>query len=64
MNQGARLLELNPEFYTAWNYRKRAVQHLWGLESDEEARKRIAKTELDLVCSLASPAFMLRNLEV
>jgi len=49
MNQNARLLELNPDFLTAWNYRKRAVQHLWELESDEEARKRIAQTELDLV---------------
>lgn len=49
LNQSARLLELNPDFLTAWNYRKRAVQHLWELESDEEARKRIAQTELDLV---------------
>lgn len=47
MNQNARLLELNPDFLTAWNYRKRAVQHLWELE--ESDRKRIAQTELDVV---------------
>lgn len=49
MNENARLLELNPEFYTAWNYRKRAVGHLLEREADEEARKRIAQTELDVV---------------
>jgi hypothetical protein len=47
--QNARLLELNPEFYTAWNFRKRAVQHLLLSETDEEAHKRIVKEELDLV---------------
>jgi geranylgeranyl transferase type-2 subunit alpha len=47
--QNAKLLELNPEFYTAWNFRKRAVQHLLSSETDEEARKRIIKEELDLV---------------
>jgi hypothetical protein len=47
--QNAKLLELNPEFYTAWNFRKRAVQHLLSSETDEEARKRISKEELDLV---------------
>ena len=58
MNRNARLLELNPDFLTAWNYRKRAVQHLWAVGSDEAARKRIAQTELDLVCCLVYPKFM------
>ncbi|KAG0561983.1 hypothetical protein KC19_9G108200 [Ceratodon purpureus] len=49
MNQNARLLELNPEFYTAWNYRKRAVEEILGRETDEEARKGIAQRELDVV---------------
>ena len=52
INQNARLLELNPDFYTAWNYRKPAVRHLLELEADEEGRKRIAQTELDLVLTL------------
>jgi geranylgeranyl transferase type-2 subunit alpha len=47
--QNAKLLELNPEFYTAWNFQKRAVQHLLLSETDEEAHKRIVKEELDLV---------------
>lgn len=49
MNLNSRLLDLNPEFYTAWNYRKRAVLHLLEIEHDEEARKRIVQTELDVV---------------
>jgi geranylgeranyl transferase type-2 subunit alpha len=55
LNQNARLLELNPEFYTAWNYRKRAVGQLLEREADEEARKRIAQTELDVVLPSSSP---------
>lgn len=33
----AKLLEANPEFYTAWNYRKLAVQHnLAAVQSSDE----------------------------
>lgn len=32
----AKLLEANPEFYTAWNYRKLAVQHNLAAASDED----------------------------
>lgn len=55
LDQNARLLELNPEFYSAWNYRKRAVRHLLNLESDEEVRKRIVQTELDVVLPSSLP---------
>ncbi|CAM6126525.1 unnamed protein product [Calypogeia fissa] len=49
LKQSAQLLELNPEFYTAWNYRKRAVQHLIGSEPDEDARKRFLEDEMRMV---------------
>lgn len=34
----AKLLEINPEYYTAWNYRKLAVEHrLTQSESDPDS---------------------------
>ena len=52
LQQNAQVLELNPEFSTAWNYRKRCVQYLLEQESEEGARKDIAQNELDLVCTI------------
>ncbi|BBN19938.1 geranylgeranyl transferase type-2 subunit alpha [Marchantia polymorpha subsp. ruderalis] len=49
LKQNAQLLELNPEVYTAWNYRKLAVRHLFESEIDEAARKLILDEELQLV---------------
>lgn len=47
LQQNARLLELNPEVYTAWNYRKLAVQHLLGKEQEDAAqRQSIVQEEL------------------
>lgn len=51
LQQNAQVLELNPEFNTAWNYRKRCVQNLLEQESEVDARKEIAQNELDLVCN-------------
>ncbi|XP_055833989.1 geranylgeranyl transferase type-2 subunit alpha 1 [Solanum dulcamara] len=48
----AKLLESNPEYYTAWNYRKLAVQHNLNLpevENNEESIKSILDEELRLV---------------
>ncbi|KAI5084290.1 hypothetical protein GOP47_0000459 [Adiantum capillus-veneris] len=44
--QNAKLLEANPEVYTAWNYRKLAVTHLLDSLQDEAARKSVLDNEL------------------
>ncbi|KAL2603197.1 hypothetical protein R1flu_007945 [Riccia fluitans] len=49
LKKNAQLLELNPEFYTGWNYRKLAVRHLIDAETDEAARKNLLDEELLLV---------------
>lgn len=49
LQQNARLLEMNPEVYTAWNYRKLAVQHLLESAPDDTERKFILEDELQLV---------------
>ncbi|KAL3678741.1 hypothetical protein R1sor_021697 [Riccia sorocarpa] len=49
LQKNAQLLELNPEFYTGWNYRKLAVRHLFDVETDETVRKTILDQELQLV---------------
>lgn len=52
LDVSAKLLESNPEYYTAWNYRKLAVQHNLNLpevENNEETVKSILDEELRLV---------------
>ncbi|XP_016483241.1 geranylgeranyl transferase type-2 subunit alpha 1-like [Nicotiana tabacum] len=52
LDVSAKLLESNPEYYTAWNYRKLAVQHNWNLpeaDNNEESIKSILDEELRLV---------------
>ena len=47
----AKLLEINPEYYTAWNYRKLSVEHrLSQSESDLASVKSILSEELKVVC--------------
>lgn len=49
----AKLLEANPEFYTAWNYRKLAVQsNLDAAQSTDSAGSvnSILDEELKVVC--------------
>lgn len=46
----AKLLEINPECYTAWNYRKLGVNHhLCKAESDPDSIKSIVNEELRVV---------------
>ncbi|KAJ8551114.1 hypothetical protein K7X08_000484 [Anisodus acutangulus] len=52
LHVSAKLLESNPEYYTAWNYRKLAVHHNLNLpevENNEESIKSILDEELRLV---------------
>ena len=46
-----KLLEINPEAYTAWNYRKLALQHNLKELSDPEAIKSSVDAELRVVCA-------------
>ena len=51
----AKLLEINPESYTAWNYRKLAVQHnIAESNSDPDSLKSILDVELRVVIVLNS----------
>lgn len=43
----AKLLELNPEYYTAWNYRKLAVGHYLRGEPDGKTDEQYIKSILD-----------------
>ncbi|PIA56206.1 hypothetical protein AQUCO_00700513v1 [Aquilegia coerulea] len=45
----SKLLELNPEIYTGWNYRKLAVEHNLQVETDPKSIKSIVDEELRLV---------------
>lgn len=47
LDLSAKLLEVNPECYTAWNYRKLAVQHL--LSNSDSDPHSIFQDELKLV---------------
>eukprot|EP00250_Pteridium_aquilinum_P015366 c22544_g1_i1 orf=223-2334(-) len=47
--QNAKLLETNPEVYTAWNYRKLAVTYLLESQHDESARKSLLDVELHVI---------------
>ena len=47
-----KLLEINPEAYTAWNYRKLAFQHNIKELSDPEAIRSAVDDELRVVSSL------------
>jgi len=47
LDVSAKLLEINPECYTAWNYRKLAVQHL--LSNSDSDPHSIFQDELKLV---------------
>lgn len=49
LSQNAKLLEANPEVYTAWNYRKLAVKHLLESQLDEVACKSVLDEELRVV---------------
>eukprot|EP00897_Mesotaenium_endlicherianum_P001083 jgi/Mesen1/10976/ME000096S10554 len=49
MRRCVRLLELNPDVYTAWNYRKLAVRHLAAQAADAAAKQVLVDTELRLV---------------
>ncbi|GBG75100.1 hypothetical protein CBR_g19613 [Chara braunii] len=50
MEKSARLLEINPEVYSAWNYRKLAVQHhMKKAGEDATLKASIAESELRLV---------------
>lgn len=46
-----KLLEINPEAYTAWNYRKLALQHNLKELSDPEVIKSTVDNELRVVSS-------------
>eukprot|EP00191_Tetraselmis_sp_GSL018_P001942 CAMPEP_0177614116 /NCGR_PEP_ID=MMETSP0419_2-20121207/22444_1 /TAXON_ID=582737 /ORGANISM="Tetraselmis sp., Strain GSL018" /LENGTH=328 /DNA_ID=CAMNT_0019111073 /DNA_START=27 /DNA_END=1008 /DNA_ORIENTATION=+ len=48
LSLAAKLLELNPEIYTVWNYRKEAIQCVLDGE-DKELAEQTAKAELALV---------------
>ncbi|PRQ21176.1 putative protein geranylgeranyltransferase type II [Rosa chinensis] len=49
LDVSAKLLEKNPECYTAWNYRKLAVQHnLLAVQSDSDSDSGAIKAILDL----------------
>lgn len=53
LETSAKLLEINPENYTAWNYRKLAVEHnVKESESDPDSIKSIFDEELRVVRSL------------
>lgn len=45
----AKLLEINPEMYTAWNYRKVAVNSLLGSLTEEKSVKPVLDEELRVV---------------
>lgn len=45
----AKLLEINPEIYTAWNYRKLAIKQLLESESDSAVIKQSLDEELRVV---------------
>lgn len=50
MDLSAKLLEINPELYTAWNYRKLAVEHnLSQCETDPDSFKSLLDEELSVV---------------
>ncbi|XP_030542651.1 geranylgeranyl transferase type-2 subunit alpha 1 isoform X2 [Rhodamnia argentea] len=50
LDTSAKLLEINPEYYTAWNYRKLAVEHnVKESESSPESVKSIFDEELKVV---------------
>jgi hypothetical protein len=53
-----KLLEINPEAYTAWNYRKLALQHYLKELSDPEAIKSVVNDELRVVSSDSSCLIM------
>jgi energy-coupling factor transporter transmembrane protein EcfT len=48
LDLSAKLLEINPECYTAWNYRKLAVQHNLS-QSDSDSVTSLFDQELKLV---------------
>jgi hypothetical protein len=45
----AKLLEINPEIYTAWNYRKLAIKQLLESEPDSAVIKQSLDEELRVV---------------
>ena len=51
LDVSAKLLQKNPECYTAWNYRKFAVQHnlLAAPDSDSGSVKAILDVELQVI---------------
>ncbi|KAK1323501.1 hypothetical protein QJS10_CPA02g00124 [Acorus calamus] len=57
-----KLLEVNPEIYTAWNYRKLAVQNRLGSVADPEAIKSVLDEELRVVKT--RDAFRFKDLDL
>ncbi|KAB1203928.1 Geranylgeranyl transferase type-2 subunit alpha [Morella rubra] len=54
----AKLLEINPEYYTAWNFRKLAVEHRMSQpDSDPDSVKSILNEELKVVESALKQNF-------
>ncbi|KAF6160625.1 hypothetical protein GIB67_019565 [Kingdonia uniflora] len=49
LESSSKLLETNPELYTAWNYRKLAVEHNLGIATDQDSIKSILDEELRVV---------------
>ncbi|CAN6449531.1 unnamed protein product [Victoria cruziana] len=49
LETSSKLLEINPEVYTAWNYRKIAVGRLLESETDSDKIKSILDEELRVV---------------
>ncbi|XP_074590385.1 geranylgeranyl transferase type-2 subunit alpha 1-like [Curcuma longa] len=49
IDSSSKLLEINPEVYTAWNYRKLALQHNLDGVSDPDAVKSAIEGELRIV---------------
>ena len=64
MEISSKLLEVNPEVYTAWNYRKIAVQDTLGSSDDDELVKNILNRELKIVSSLILCLFFFPRLNV
>jgi geranylgeranyl transferase type-2 subunit alpha len=48
LDLAARLIEINPDYYTLWNYRRECLRTLWGGECAAERKSELAQGELQL----------------